>query len=71
MSLPGPAILFAYTDGLIEERGANLDERIQTLCTQIEQTPNENLERYVDTILRSMQSPDSNPDDIAVLAIIA
>jgi serine phosphatase RsbU (regulator of sigma subunit)/CHASE3 domain sensor protein len=67
--LDGRSILFAYTDGLVEQRRATLDERIQTLARRVAATPTDDLDAFVAAIVETMESEDSNPDDIAILAV--
>jgi serine phosphatase RsbU (regulator of sigma subunit) len=67
--LDSRSILFAYTDGLVEQRRATLDERIQTLADRVAATPADDLDEFVAAVVAGMESEDSNPDDIAILAV--
>jgi serine phosphatase RsbU (regulator of sigma subunit)/CHASE3 domain sensor protein len=67
--LDSRSVLLAYTDGLVEQRRATLDERIQTLVGHVAEMPTDDLDAFVAAIVASMESDDSNPDDIAILAI--
>ena len=66
----GPeTILFAYTDGLVERRRVSLSDRIQTLAERVAESPADDLETYVATVISAMEIERGNPDDIAILAI--
>jgi CHASE3 domain sensor protein len=62
-------VLFAYTDGLVEQRRVSLSDRIQALTAKVAETPADDLEAYVAAIVAGMATERGNPDDIAVLAL--
>jgi serine phosphatase RsbU (regulator of sigma subunit) len=63
------ALLFAYTDGLVERRRVSLSDRIGALEALVAETPTDDLEAFVAAIVAGMASEAGNPDDIAVLAL--
>lgn len=62
---PGSTLLL-YTDGLVERRGKDIDERINAL-TRLHLDPQRPLEFVLDTVL-SRLLPQGAEDDVAVLA---
>jgi serine phosphatase RsbU (regulator of sigma subunit)/CHASE3 domain sensor protein len=64
------SLLFAYTDGLVEQRKTGLGERLGLLVERIAATEPGDLEVYVASIVAEMAGGEGNPDDIAVLAIL-
>jgi serine phosphatase RsbU (regulator of sigma subunit)/CHASE3 domain sensor protein len=70
VELDGPTLLFAYTDGLIENRTDELTARIHTLAGELTKHELTNLRAYVGSIVASTRVNGSNPDDLAVLAIM-
>ncbi|WP_416986320.1 PP2C family protein-serine/threonine phosphatase [Streptomyces sp. T028] len=62
---PG-SLLLLYTDGLVEARGSDIDERLAELTHLLTQPP-PSLEQLYDTLLTHLV-PTSADDDIALLA---
>jgi serine phosphatase RsbU (regulator of sigma subunit) len=67
--LQGRTILFAYTDGLVEERTIDITERIQTLAAHIAATSVDDLDDRVAAVVAAMGGDEGNPDDLAILAV--
>ncbi|MEV8569095.1 SpoIIE family protein phosphatase [Streptomyces sp. NPDC051322] len=65
IELPEGSLLALYTDGLLETRGRDIDEGVDTLRDVLAR-PEESLERLCDTVLRAML-PDRPTDDVALL----
>ncbi len=57
-----------YTDGLIERRGAHLDDSIDALSVVLESLAGRPLEELCDEILTALVG-DRNEDDVAILAV--
>ena len=66
--LPDHATLLLFTDGLVERRGASLDEGIAELQRQVADLAAVPLERLCDTLLERL-APGTGEDDIALLAV--
>ena len=69
VTLKGPSILFAYTDGLIEQRTVGLGDRIDALAAKLAETPPADLHGYVRAIVVAMREGSDHEDDIAILAL--
>ena len=67
--LPHGSTLLLYTDGLIERRGASLDEGVAWLCREVPALRDLPLEEVCDRLLRVL--PDALDDDVALLALRA
>ncbi|MEU5690809.1 SpoIIE family protein phosphatase [Actinosynnema sp. NPDC020468] len=65
--LPG-STLFLHTDGLVERRDSNLDDRTAELRALLATTPTESVEDLVDTAARLMLDGGQR-DDVVALAI--
>ncbi|HMK97559.1 MAG TPA: PP2C family protein-serine/threonine phosphatase, partial [Acidimicrobiales bacterium] len=63
---PGSTVV-AFTDGLIEKRGEDLNEGLGRLVSAASATPG-TAERLIEHILSTLATPD-HEDDIAILAI--
>ena len=59
--------LLLFTDGLVEKRGASIDEGLERLAT-LATDCGQDLEAFCEQLLRSMLKDDP-PDDVALLAI--
>jgi serine phosphatase RsbU (regulator of sigma subunit) len=67
--LPHGSTLLLYTDGLIERRGASLDEGVAWLCREVAALRDLPLEELCDRLLAVL--PDALDDDVALLALRA
>jgi serine phosphatase RsbU (regulator of sigma subunit) len=59
-------LLVLYTDGLVEERHAGLDERLEVLRQRVEQLASAGPERLADRLVTELASGE---DDVAVLVV--
>ncbi|MFJ4333862.1 MULTISPECIES: SpoIIE family protein phosphatase [unclassified Streptomyces] len=66
--LPPGATLVLYTDGLIEEPGASLDDGLDRLSRQAAALSHHPLNAFTDELLARAR-PAANEDDIAILAL--
>ncbi|MFB6777195.1 SpoIIE family protein phosphatase [Streptomyces sp. NPDC056352] len=64
--LPG-AILALYTDGLVEQAGADIDDGVERLRGIIEAADAPSLVGMADLVIREARREPDRPDDIAVL----
>ncbi|MFG2651332.1 SpoIIE family protein phosphatase [Streptomyces sp. NPDC048436] len=62
---PGDRLVL-YTDGLVETRDQDIDDRLQTLLTQLDETAGGPLEDTCDRLLEALRHPDGH-DDVALL----
>ena len=67
--LPPGSTLLLYTDGLVERRGANLDDGVAWLCREIADLRHLPLDELCDRLLSVL--PDELDDDVALLALRA
>lgn len=65
VELPEGSMLALYTDGLIETRGRDTDEKLDTLCHVLAE-PSPSLNALCDTVLNALLPAQPN-DDIALL----
>ena len=63
---PGATLLF-YTDGLVERRGAILDDGIEWVCQEARTLGDQPLAEFCDRLLAGL--PEALDDDVAVLAL--
>jgi len=63
---PGATLLF-YTDGLVERRGAVLDDGIEWLFEEAGTLRDQPLAEFCDRLLAGL--PEALDDDVAVLAL--
>lgn len=66
-SLEPGALLFAYTDGLVERRDAQIDERLDTLCLALARAGETPLRRLPEEIAAALLD-GHRLDDVAILA---
>jgi serine phosphatase RsbU (regulator of sigma subunit) len=67
--LPPGSTLLLYTDGLVERRGADLDDGIDWLCRQVAGLHHLSLDQLCDRLLAEL--PGALGDDVALLALRA
>ena len=67
--LPPGSTLLLYTDGLVERRGANLDDGVAWLCQEIADLRHLPLDELCDRLLSVL--PEELDDDVALLALRA
>ncbi|MFV5997293.1 SpoIIE family protein phosphatase [Streptomyces sp. NPDC056231] len=67
LRLPPGAILALYTDGLVEQVGADIDDGIERLRGIIEAADVPSLAGLADLVIREARREPDRPDDIAVL----
>ncbi|MFF3848175.1 SpoIIE family protein phosphatase [Streptomyces sp. NPDC002328] len=65
IELPEGSLLALYTDGLVEDRGRDIDEGVETLLNVLARG-NPSLENACDTVLDALL-PDRPSDDVALL----
>lgn len=63
------ATLLVYTDGLIERRGASLDDGVDRLTAAATARRSDPLPALVDGVLADLADPGGGADDIAVVAL--
>jgi serine phosphatase RsbU (regulator of sigma subunit)/anti-sigma regulatory factor (Ser/Thr protein kinase) len=64
VDLPPGALLFLYTDGLVERRGRSLDEGLERLCAAVR---SDDVEETCTTVMSRLVGAESVADDVAVL----
>lgn len=67
VTLPPGGTLVAYTDGLVERRGEDIDLSLHRLRTTVEALPTAGLEEFLGSVLVAMDG--AGDDDVAVLAV--
>jgi serine phosphatase RsbU (regulator of sigma subunit) len=67
--LPPGAMLLFYTDGLVERRGADLDDGVRWLCREARALADLPLDEFCDRLLAGL--PGALDDDVAILALRA
>ncbi|MCC9312377.1 SpoIIE family protein phosphatase [Kitasatospora sp. RB6PN24] len=67
LELPRGSILALYTDGLVEERGSDIDLGIEDLRASLAHDAAGNLEELADRLLRKARRSPQRSDDIALL----
>ena len=70
VELPRHSLLFAYTDGLVEQPRVSLDDRIESLVAQLTGEAPDDLPVFVRRVAEAMLSGSSRSDDVAVLALV-
>jgi PAS domain S-box-containing protein len=63
----GPGCVIMYTDGLVERRGAPLDERFRLLEASLRASPSTEPGPVADYVIDAMTAGDHSADDIVVL----
>jgi anti-anti-sigma factor len=69
LTLAPAATLVLYTDGLVERRGASLDDGLERLATAVAARRSESLPALVDGVLLELVGGDGGHDDVAVVAL--
>ena len=67
VSLPRPATLLLFTDGLVERRGESIDAGLARLREVADEAPTD-VDRFLDTVTAALEDGLSN-DDTALLAL--
>ncbi|MEV4611557.1 SpoIIE family protein phosphatase [Kitasatospora sp. NPDC049258] len=67
LDLPRGSILALYTDGLVEERGTDIDVGIDDLRVSLAHARAEDIEELADRLLRKARRSPHRSDDIALL----
>ncbi|MGW7052889.1 SpoIIE family protein phosphatase [Streptomyces sp. NPDC054887] len=67
IDLPPGSILALYTDGLVEERGADIDVGIDRLRTSLARVRADSLDELADRLLHNARGSSYRADDIALL----
>ena len=67
---PGQALVL-YTDGLVEQRGRDLDAGIERLCSLLTAPLGEDLKSAFDRLLTALRPDGGYEDDVAVLVVRA
>lgn len=67
LELPAGSIVLLYTDGLVERRGASIDDGIEALVAAIREGPND-AEQLLEHVLETLVTSAGRADDIAMLA---
>ena len=67
-TLPPGSTLLLYTDGLVERRGATIDDGMDALLAAVEAHAAEDLGRFCDAIVSSMIA-SAGEDDVALVAV--
>ena len=70
IELPRRSLLFAYTDGLIEQPGVSLEQRIEALVARLGEQRPDDLGAFVRRVAASMAADGEHADDIAILALV-
>jgi serine phosphatase RsbU (regulator of sigma subunit) len=66
--LPEAFRILLFTDGLVERRGADLDEALHRLAEQAD-VPTDDLQAFCDHILSTCLNTSTQSDDVALLAV--
>jgi anti-anti-sigma factor len=69
LPLPPGATLVLYTDGLVERRGATLDDGLERLATAVTTRRSSPLPALLDGVLDELVDGNGGTDDIAVVAV--
>ena len=68
-TVPAGASLLLFTDGLIEARGADLDDGLRRLAAAVSARASTPLDALVDGVLGALADPAGVDDDIAMVAV--
>lgn len=67
--LPPGALLAAFTDGLVELPGADIDARIALMASMLRDGAGDDLEALADRVLERFSDPVPSPDDVALVLL--
>jgi serine phosphatase RsbU (regulator of sigma subunit)/anti-sigma regulatory factor (Ser/Thr protein kinase) len=67
IDLPAGSVLLLYTDGLVERRGASIDDGLAAVRSAVERAPSDP-DRLLDHIIDALVGGREREDDIAILA---
>ncbi|MHC0429026.1 PP2C family protein-serine/threonine phosphatase [Streptomyces sp. O3] len=67
LRLPPGAILALYTDGLVEQPGADIDQGVERLRAALARVESTSLSAISDTLISEARTATERPDDIALL----
>jgi serine phosphatase RsbU (regulator of sigma subunit) len=67
-TLPPQATLLLYSDGLVETRTADIDDRVARLCSTVRPFASLTVAELRDALMPAMVGPHT-PDDVALLAV--
>ncbi|MFF8815251.1 PP2C family protein-serine/threonine phosphatase [Streptomyces pactum] len=67
VELPRGSVLSLYTDGLVEQRGQDIEDGVRALCDCLARTPAEPLEEMADSVVQAARRTAQRPDDVALL----
>jgi serine phosphatase RsbU (regulator of sigma subunit) len=67
IDLPPGSVLALYTDGLVEERGADINVGIDGLRTSLAHAAADSLNQLADRLLHNARASSNRTDDIALL----
>lgn len=68
LELPAGSVMLLYTDGLVERRGASIDEGLAALCDAMARAPTDP-DRLLEHVLETVVGEREREDDIALLAV--
>ena len=67
VDLPAGSVVVLYSDGLVERRGASIDDGIDALVSVLREAPKD-AERLLEHVLENLPAGADRGDDIAILA---
>lgn len=67
VELPHGSVLTLYTDGLVEQRGQDIEAGVLALRECLARTPAEPLEDMADSVIQAARRTVERPDDVALL----
>jgi PAS domain S-box-containing protein len=62
-------VMVMYTDGLVEQRGTTIDDRVEHLCRTVESLAGASVDAIADGVLSEMLPLDGTDDDVALLCV--
>jgi len=67
--LPARAMLIAYTDGLVERRGASIDDGIELVASVLAASADSTADEVADAVLRAATAAEGADDDAALIVV--